>query len=71
MHFDLFDPILDIVEGVAVFDGVSQDNTHSSSVVCLCDCFESLLTGCIPDLQFKFRAAHVYIFGFEVDAWVR
>jgi hypothetical protein len=70
MNFDLLDPILDIVEGVAVFDGVGQDDTHSSSVVRLCDCFESLLAGCIPDLQFEFRATHVNIFGLEVDAWM-
>jgi hypothetical protein len=50
MHFDLFDPIFDIIEGGSLIDGVGQNNAHGTSVVSLSDCFEPLLSGGIPYL---------------------
>lgn len=50
MHFDLFDPIIDVVKGGTVVNSVGQHDSHGTAVVGLSDGFEALLTCCVPDL---------------------
>lgn len=50
MHFDLFYPVLDVVEAGAIVDGVGKDDAHSSSIVGLGDGLEAFLPGGIPNL---------------------
>ena len=50
MHFDLFYPILDVVETGAIVDSVGKDDAHGSSIVGLGDGFEAFLPGGIPNL---------------------
>ena len=71
MHFDLFDPVLDIVETCSIIDGICKDDTHGTSVVCLCDRFETLLSCSIPDLKLDSAGSHIEYFGFKIDACVR
>lgn len=68
MHFDLFDPVFNVVEGVPIVDGIGKDDAHGSSVVGLCDSFEPFLSCGIPDLKFDLMAVHVDKFCFEIDA---
>ena len=58
MHLDLLHPILDIVEGVAIVDGVGEYNAHCSFVVSLSDGLEPFLACSVPDLQLYPRSAH-------------
>ena len=52
MHFDLFDPIFNIVEGGAVIDCISEHYPHGSPIIGLRDGLKSLLAGGVPNLQF-------------------
>lgn len=53
---DLMDPCIEVIKGRAISYRVSQDDARSTFVVCLSDGTISLLTSCIPDLQFHFLA---------------
>lgn len=65
---DLLDPVLEVVKGLAVGDAVDQNDSCCSLVVGFGDCFESFLTGRVPDLHFDFDAIDIDGFDFEVDA---
>ena len=70
MHFDLFYPVLDVVEAGAIVDGVGKDDAHSSSIVGLGDGLEAFLPGGIPNLEFDSGVAHIDDLGLEVNAWM-
>jgi hypothetical protein len=52
MHFYLPDPIPHIIETFFRCTVISQDDAHSSLIVCLCNSSESLLPSSVPYLQF-------------------
>ena len=70
MHFDLFDPVFDVVEGGSIIDCVGEDDAHGSFVVGLSDGLEPFLPGSIPNLQFDPRITHIKYFRLEVDAFI-
>ena len=70
MHFDLFDPVFDIVEGGSIIDCVGEDDAHGSFVVGLSDGLEPFLPGSIPYLEPNFFLIYFDCFDFEIDAWV-
>ncbi len=51
MFFGLTHPGVDSVERVAICDIVSDNDAVGTLVVTLCDCLESLLASCVPNLQ--------------------
>ena len=65
---DLFDPVLEVVKGLAVGDTVDEDDTRCTFVVGFGDGFEPFLAGRIPYLHFDFDAVDIDGFDFEVDA---
>lgn len=65
---DLLDPILEVVKGLAVGDGVDEDDAGSPLVVGLSDGLEPLLAGGVPDLHFDFDAVDIDGLDLEVDA---
>jgi len=46
------EPLFYVVEGLVVSDVVNDDDSVCAAVVGGCDCAESLLSGCVPDLEF-------------------
>jgi hypothetical protein len=68
MHFDLFDPIFDILETLPFVYGVSEDYPHGSSVVSLRNSLKLLLPRCIPNLQPDFVLADSDGLDLEVNA---
>jgi hypothetical protein len=71
MHFDLFGPVLDVVKGSAVVNGVGEDDAHGPSIVCLSYCLEALLSRSVPNLKLHSVARHVQHFSLEINAWMR
>ena len=70
MHFDLFDPVFDLLKRLSIINGICHDYSHSPTIVCLSNCFESLLSCCIPYLQSYFLAIDIDSFDFEVDTLI-
>jgi len=68
VHFDLFHPVLNVLEALSFVDGIGEHYAHGSPVVGLCDGFELLLTSCVPNLQSDTFFADSYGFDFEIDA---
>ena len=49
---DFMEPLFYVVEGFVVSHVVDDDDSMCSAVVGGCDCAESFLTSCVPDLEF-------------------
>ena len=68
VQFDLFDPVLYVLEGLTFIDGVGEDDAHGAAVVGLRDGLELLLASRVPDLQPYLLLADGDELGLEVDA---
>jgi hypothetical protein len=68
MHFDLFDPVLYILECFSLVDCKREYYAHGSSIVGLSDSLELLLTCCIPYLQPDSVFANHDGLDFEIDS---
>jgi hypothetical protein len=68
MHLDLLDPVLDILEALALVDGIGEHDAHGSPVVSLRDGLEFLLAGSVPDLKADLILADGDGLDLEVDA---
>lgn len=68
MYLDLFDPILYILEGLPLIDGVGKYNAHGSPVVSLSDGFKLFLSCSVPYLQPNFVFSNHDSLDFEVNA---
>jgi len=62
-------PLFDIVEGLLVGDVVDDNDTVGAPVVRRGDGPESLLPGCIPDLQLYRLPVKLYSSDFKVDTY--
>jgi hypothetical protein len=69
MHFDLFDPILNILKSFTLIDCIGKYYPHGSSIVCLCDSLKLLLASSVPNLKSNFVFADHDSFDFEVDSY--
>lgn len=68
MHFYLFDPVLYILKGLPLVNGICEDYSHGSPVVGLSDGLKFFLASGVPDLETYSMFADLYGFDFEVDA---
>ena len=68
MCLDLLKPVLDIVKGTLLSAIVHKDYTHSALIVSLCDCSETLLTCCIPHLQFYPLVLYINRLDLEINS---
>lgn len=64
---NLFDPVLNVLKGLLVSDGISQDNTDGSFVISLVDIFVPFLAGCVPNLQLYFAVFNFDNFNFKIN----
>ena len=64
----LLQPVGDVVEGLLLGAVVHQNNAHSTLVVGLCDCPETLLASCVPNLQLDLLIININILNLEVNA---
>ncbi len=71
MGLDLFEPVFHGVEGGAIIDGISHDDSHGPLVVCLGYGLESLLACCVPYLHAYLFAVNFDGFDFKVDSLLR
>ena len=67
----LFDPFLDVHEGLLFCDVVDDQGTDGFSIMGCGDGAETLLTSGVPDLHFHFHVVYGQLFGFEVGAHCR
>lgn len=70
VHLDLFEPVLQRLEGLAIIDSIGHDYSHRTLVIGLGDGFKALLAGCIPDLHSDLFAIHLNRLDLEVNAYV-
>lgn len=52
MLVNLFQPILNIIEGLFFGTIIDKNNAHCSLIICLCNSSETFLTCCVPNLKF-------------------
>jgi len=71
MSFNLLQPILYIVIRTLFSTVISEDNSHSSLIVCLSNGAESLLTSSIPDLELYTLSFNLHSLNLEVNAYGR
>jgi len=64
---DLTEPLLNVVEGLHISAVEHKDDTLCTTVVAASDGTETLLTGCIPNLELDHLAVAVKSLDFEVD----
>lgn len=69
MHFNLSDPIPNIVEALLRCAIVCQYYTHCSLVIGLCDGSKPFLSSSIPYLQFDISAIDIYGFYLEINTY--
>ena len=65
---DLSEPVLDVLEGLAISDVVNKDDAMRSLVVGGSDGLEALLAGSVPDLQLDSAATGLESPDLEVDS---
>jgi hypothetical protein len=68
VHFNLLHPVLDVLETLALVDGVGEYDAHGAAVVGLCDGLELLLASSVPYLQADLVLTDGDGLDFEVDA---
>ena len=71
VHFDLFEPVFHVMEGIDITDRVGHNDPHRPLIVGLRDSLESFLPSSVPYLQPYFFVVDFDCFDLEVDAWVR
>lgn len=64
----LFDPVLYVLERLSLIYCIGEYYSHRSSIVGLSYSLESLLPGCVPDLQPDFLFANSYRLYFKINA---
>ena len=69
MCINLFEPIHNVSESARLSTIVNENDSHSTLVVGLRDCSETLLPGGVPHLQFNSLILHIDCFDLEVDAY--
>ena len=63
------DPVPHVIEALFLSAIVCKDYPHSALVVGLSYRAESLLAGCIPDLEFHILAVDLDRLDFEIDSY--
>lgn len=66
----LFQPILNVIEGLLLSAVVHQDDTHGSLIVSLGYCPETLLSCCVPNLELDSFLVHIDGLDFEVNSYI-
>ena len=66
---DLLKPVFQAVKGFTISYRIYQNYTSSSFIISFCDSFESLLSGCIPNLHFNFKSIYRYSFDLEIYSY--
>ena len=65
----LLQPILNVIEGLLLSTVIHQYYTHRSLIICLSDRSESLLSCCVPNLQFNSFVIHIDCFYLEINTY--
>jgi len=69
MLVNLFEPVLNVVECLLVCAIINQNNTHSTLIISLCNCSESLLACSIPNLKFNSFIIHIDFLDLKINTY--
>ena len=67
--FYLRHPFLNVIKWLAIYYRVSQYNTSSAFVICLCNVLESLLPSRVPNLHLVLLIVDCYCLYLEINAY--
>ena len=70
MRLDLFEPVLQRLECLAIINGVGHNDAHSAFVVGLSDGFEAFLSGSVPNLHTNLLAVDFDCLDLEINAFL-
>jgi hypothetical protein len=69
VHFDLPDPISNVIERFFRCAIICKNDSHSSLIISLSNSSESLLPGSVPNLKFDILAIDVDCLNLEVNTY--
>ena len=69
MHFDLSDPVSNVIERFFRRAIICKNDAHSSLIISLSNSSESLLSGSVPNLKFDILAIDVDSLNLEVNTY--
>ena len=69
MLFDLFDPILDVIEWILVWTVIGKNDAHSTAVIGLRNGSESFLSCSVPDLKLHYLVVNIHCLDFKINPY--
>jgi hypothetical protein len=69
VHFDLSDPVSNVIERFFRCAIICKNDAHSSLIISLSNSSESLLSGSVPNLKFDILAIDIDSLNLEVNTY--